>query len=83
MLRVAKKRDFLKSMRKLKSIDIFDFLNLIIKKTKIDNLRKTYTDIEVLTNILVDAKGITKRHNTSYQLFIKTKLKLTTNKFDY
>jgi hypothetical protein len=38
MLRVAKKRDFLKSMRKLKSIDIFDFLNLIIKKTKIDTV---------------------------------------------
>ena len=38
--------------------------------------------IEVLSNILVDAKGITKRLNTSYQLFIKTKLKLATNTID-
>ena len=58
-------------MIKFISIHLNQIEKLIKRYIKKNKKSVSVEDIEVLSNILVDAKGITKRLNPSYQLFIK------------
>ena len=60
-------------MIKFISIHLNQIEKLIKRYIKKNKKSVSVEDIEVLSNILVDAKGITKRLNLSYQLFMRKK----------